>query len=461
MGHLINDRKFYRTFCILTFGLALQNLLTYSVNLADNIMIGRYSQTSMSAVALCNQFQFFLQMLVTGVAEGVVVLGAQYWGKNELKPIRNIIGIGLRFGLAIASVMFLSALLTPSPLLRAINNDPAITGEAIKYLQIVCFTYLIFTVTHTLTASLRSIGIIKIGYILSFSTLCINIVLNYCLIYGNLGCPELGIRGAAIATLISRIIELCIITCFLKFKEKQLNLSLHNLICIDTSYIHDYIQVALPLVVTQSTWGIAQIVQTAIIGHLENASSAIAANAIAVLTFQIISVVGYGAGSAAAILTGKTVGVGNMALLQKQTFTFQVVFAGLGMLTGLGIYCSKDLILSFYPTLTSETRAIAQQFIIIMAITSVGTCYQMAADVGIIRAGGSPGFSMKNNTIFMWGIVIPAALLSAFVWRLPATFVFFCLKSDQLLKCPVIFYYTNSYQWIKNVTRQTVAANGS
>lgn len=461
MKHLINDRKFYLTFGILTLSLALQNLLTYSVNLADNVMIGRYSQDAMSAVALCNQFQFFLQMLVTGVAEGVVVLGAQYWGKNELQPIRNIIGVGLRFSLAIASVMFLAALLMPDTLLRAINNDSTITNEAVKYLRIVCFTYLIFTVTHTLTASLRSIEIVKIGYILSFSTLCINIVLNYCLIYGNLSFPELGIQGAAIATLTSRVMELYIITCFLKFKEKKLNLNIRNLLLFDTSYIHDYVHVALPLLVTQSTWGIAQIIQTAIIGHLENASFAIAANAIAVLAFQIISVVGYGAASAAAILTGKMVGMGDLALLKKQTFTFQVIFLTLGILTGLGIYCSTDFILSFYPTLTGETRSIAVQFIAVMAITSVGTCYQMAADVGIIRAGGSPSFSMKNNTIFMWGIVIPTALLSAFVWKLPATFVFFCLKSDQLLKCPVIFYYTNSYKWIKNVTRQNVAANGS
>lgn len=454
MSQLIHDRGFYKTFAALTLSLALQNLLTYSVNLADNLMIGQYSQQAMSAVSLCNQFQFFLQMLVTGVAEGVVVLGAQYWGKNNLAPIRNIIGVGLRFGLAIASVMFFLALTIPNTLLQAINSDPVITEEATKYLRIVCFTYLLFTLTHTLTASLRSIGVVKVGYVLSFSTLCINITLNYCLIYGNFGFPELGIQGAAIATLTSRIVELGIIICFLTWKEKTLHLTVNNLLHIDTSFIHDYIHVALPLLITQATWGIAQIIQTAIIGHLEDASSAIAANAIAVLVFQIISVVGYGAASAAAILTGKAVGIGDFLLLKRQTITFQLIFGALGILTGLGIYSSTDLVLNFYPTLTPETREIAVHFIAVMAITSVGTCYQMASDVGIIRAGGSPSFSMKNNTIFMWGIVIPSALISAFIWKLPAVAVFFCLKSDQLLKAPVIFYYTNSYKWIRKVTRE-------
>lgn len=456
MNGFIKDSKFYRTFFTLTISIALQNLLTYSVNLADNIMIGRYSQNALSAVAICNQFQFFLQMLVVGVGEGVVVLGAQYWGKGDIKPIKDIIGAGMRFGLIIACFMFFCALLIPETILGFISNDQAVIKEAVKYMQIVCFTYLIFTAANTLTASLRSIGIVKIGYIISFSTLCINTILNYCLIYGNLGFPELGIRGAAIATLISRTVELIIVAFFLKYKEKKLQLTLKALIYIDTSYIHDYIHVSLPLLITQATWGLAQLLQTAIIGNLKNSASVIAANSIAVLTFQIISVIGYGAASAAAMLTGKAVGKNDMINLKKQTFTFQVIFLILGIFCGIGIWSTKYPILSFYPALDLETQKITLQFISVMAVTSIGTCYQMAADVGIIRAGGSPSFSMINNTIFMWIIVIPAAFLTAYVLELPAVFVFFCLKSNQLLKCPVIFIYVNSYKWIKNVTRPTL-----
>ena len=453
MHCFIKDLRFYRTFFTLTAGLAMQNLLTYSINLADNVMIGRYSQDAMSAVTICNQFQFLLQMLVVGVGEGVVVLGAQYWGKGNLKPIRDIIGAGMRFGLGIAFLMFLCALFIPETVLGLISNDPAVIEESVKYIRIVCFTYLIFTATNTLATSLRSVGIVKIGYVISFSTLCINIILNYCLIYGNLGFPALGIKGAATATLISRTVELLIVIYFLKYKERKLQITLHTLIHIDISYIHDYVKVSLPLLITQATWGLAQILQTAIIGNLDNSSSVIAANSIAVLTFQIISVIGYGAASAGAMLTGKVVGKNDLIQLKKQTITFQVIFLVLGILTGLGIWWVKDFVLSFYPALNAEARSITLQFITVMAITSVGTCYQMAADVGIIRAGGSPSFSMINNAIFMWGIVLPASFLSAYVFGLPAAFVFFCLKSDQILKCPVIFVYVNSYKWIKNVTR--------
>ena len=223
---MIRDKKFYKTFAILTLSIALQNLLTYSVNLADNIMIGRYSQDALSGVSLCNQFQFFLQMLVVGVSEGIVVLGARYWGKKEIKPIPSIIGCGLRFGGGLAAVLFVLALLFPHQLIGLMTNDAAVAEEAIKYLRIICFTYIIFAITNMLASSLRSIGIVKIGYIIAGSTLCINIVLNYILIYGHFGAPALGVRGAAIATLVSRTVELLIVIWYLKYREHTLNLTL-------------------------------------------------------------------------------------------------------------------------------------------------------------------------------------------------------------------------------------------
>lgn len=268
---MIRDKRFYKSFAGLTASIALQNLLTYSVNLADNIMIGRYSQNALSGVSLCNQYQFFLQMLVVGVSEGIVVLGARYWGKKELKPIPSIIGCGLRFGCGLALLMFLAALLAPRQLIGLMTNDATVAAQALDYLQVICFTYVIFAGTNMLASSLRSIGIVKIGYMIAGSTLCINIVLNSLLIYGRWGFPELGARGAAIATLISRTVELLIVIWFLKYKEHALNLNLKNLVCIDTRYMRDYVQVSLPLLITQALWGFNSIAQTAIIGNMDDA----------------------------------------------------------------------------------------------------------------------------------------------------------------------------------------------
>ena len=453
MSRMLHDKAFYRTFAILTLSLALQNLLTYSVNLTDNIMLGRFSQDALSGASLCNQLQFFLQMLVQGVGEGVVVLGARYWGKKDLKPIPDIIGAGLRFGVSIAAVLFVLALLFPTQIIRLMTNDPVIMEQAVQYLQIICFTYVIFALTNMLTASLRSIGIVKIGYIISASTLCINICLNYVLIYGHFGAPALGVRGAAIATLVSRTVELLIVIWFLKFREHTLRLNWRKLLFIDTSYIKDYIHVSLPMLVTQTMWGASSIIQTAILGNMENAAMVVPANSISVLVFQILSVVGYGAASAAAIMTGRTLGEGHKERIDQTAFTFQIMFCIIGVFTGLIILLSRGPVLQIYNTLSPEAAELTRQFITVLAITSVGTCYQMAADCGILRAGGDTKFAMWNNLVFVWLICLPCAALSAFVSHFSPVVVFFCLKMEQLGKCPVIFLRVRSRKWIKQITR--------
>lgn len=453
MSRMLHDKAFYRTFVILTLSLALQNLLTYSVNLADNIMLGRFSQDALSGASLCNQLQFFLQMLVQGVGEGVVVLGARYWGKKDLKPIPDIIGAGLRFGVSIAAVLFVLAVLFPTQIIRLMTNDPVIMEQAVQYLQIICFTYVIFALTNMLTASLRSIGIVKIGYIISASTLCINICLNYVLIYGHFGAPALGVRGAAIATLVSRTVELLIVIWFLKFREHTLHLNWRKLLFIDTSYIKDYIHVSLPMLVTQTMWGASSIIQTAILGNMENAAMVVPANSISVLVFQILSVVGYGAASAAAIMTGRTLGEGHKERIDQTAFTFQIMFCIIGVFTGLIILLSRGPVLQIYNTLSPEAAELTRQFITVLAITSVGTCYQMAADCGILRAGGDTKFAMWNNIVFVWIICLPCAALSAFVFHFSPVVVFFCLKMEQIGKCPVIFLRVRSKKWIKQITR--------
>ena len=182
---MIREKTFYRAFFTLALSLALQNLLTFGVNMMDTVMLGRYSQDAMSGVSLCNQIQFLLQMLVTGAGEGAVVLGAQYWGKGRLEPIPHIIGTALRFGGVLAAVLFAAVLLVPEALLSLLSGEEAVIAQGVQYFQIICFTYVIFTVTNILAASLRSVGIVKIGYAIALSTLCINVFLNYLLIYGR------------------------------------------------------------------------------------------------------------------------------------------------------------------------------------------------------------------------------------------------------------------------------------
>lgn len=449
---MIREKTFYKSFMVLALSLALQNLLTYGVNMMDTVMLGRYSQNAMGGVSLCNQVQYLLQMLVVGAGEGAVVLGSQYWGKGNLKPIPHIIGVALRFGGSLAVLLFCVVAFFPTQLLRLLSNDGAVIAEGQKYFQIICFTYIIFTVTNILVASLRSIGIVKIGYVISGSTLIINVCLNYCLIYGNLGFPELGVRGAAIATLVSRCVELLIVIYYLKYKENQLNLTLTKLLRIDTSYMRDYTRVSSPVLINQALWGVAQMVQTGILGHL--GGDVTAANAIAVQVFQVLSVVAYGAASASGIVVGRTIGEGNELRLRPLVHTLQVLFLTIGICSGLLIFILREPILMvFGGTLTDRAYELSMQFMLVLSITTVGTSYQMACDNGIIRGGGDTSFSAKMNLISMWFIIVPLSAMAAFWWKCAPVVVFFLLKWDQLYKTIPVVIRLRSWKWVKKVTR--------
>ena len=449
---MIKEKTFYKSFMILALSLALQNLLTYGVNMMDTLMLGRYSQNAMGGVSLCNQIQFLLQMLVVGAGDGAVVMGSQYWGRKKLEPIPHIIGVALRFGGALAVLLFILVFGWPNQILSLLSNDPAVIAEGAKYFSIIRYTYVIFTITNILVASLRSIGVVRIGYMISGSTLVINVCLNYLLIYGNLGFPEMGVRGAACATLIARCVELIIVIWFLKYRENVLNLNLRKLLHIDTSYVRDYMKVSLPVLINQALWGVAQMVQTGILGHL--GGDVTAANAISVQVYQVLSVVCYGAASAAGIVVGRTIGEGNEKKLHPLVTTLQVLFLSIGLCSGLAIFLLRGPILAaFGGTLTENAYRLSRQFMLVLAITTVGTSYQMACDNGIIRGGGDTAFSAKMNLISMWGIIVPFSAMAAFWWKCPPVAVFFLLKWDQLYKAIPVGIRLHSWKWVKKVTR--------
>lgn len=439
---------------MLTLSIALQNLLVYSVNLVDNVMLGAYSQTALSGSALCNQIQFLLQMMVAGAGEGVVVLGSQYWGRNQTKPIPPIVGAAIRFAVLLSLGLFSAVTLFPNQCLRLITPEQEVIAEAARYLRIISWTYVIFAITQVLLAALRAIGIVRIGYIISFTTLVINVVLNTCLIFGRFGFPEMGIEGAAVATLVSRIIELLIVIFYVKFREKRLLLTIKKLLIPDRSYVRDYYRTTTPMFLNQAQWGLAQMVQTAVLAHMGEA--AIAANSISTIVFQVVSVIVYGTASATGMLIGRTIGAGKMDRLRPMVNALLLIFTVNGLLAGLVIFLLRGPVLSFY-ALTEEAHNLAMQFMLILSITVVGTSIQMTTDSGIIRGGGDTKFSARMNFFSMWLVVIPGALLAGFVLHAPVWVVFFLLKWDQLYKIIPVMIHLWRWKWPRVLARDTEA----
>lgn len=447
--YLAEDRPFYRRFSALALTIALQNVIVFGVNLADNIMLGGYSELSLSAVALVNQIQFFLQMLVMGTGDGIVVLASRYWGENDIRSIKKVAGVGMTIGLGASILLFLAVFFAPHVCLGLLTDKQHVIVEATKYMRVICFTYIFFGITNILLAVLRSVETAKIGFWVSLSTLIINVCLNAILIYGRFGFPELGIVGAAVATLISRAVELLIVLLYVARIDRKVHLRLRDFLHIDGAYFQQFLKVSSPVVLSNASWGIAMGAQTSILGRMD--AAVLPANSISTTVFQILSVVIYGAASATAVLVGKSIGEKKKReTIIRYANLLQILFVLLGILTGLCLFLFKDFIIHFYH-IEPETRALAVQFMTVLSITVIGTSYQMPVLTGIVRGGGDTKFVLFNDIIFMWCIVLPSSALSAFVFHLSPLFVFICLKSDQILKCFVAIVKVNRHKWIRTL----------
>ena len=439
-----------KEFFPLLLALSLTMLISLAVNLVDNFMLGRYSEETMAAAALVNQIQFLLHEITIGIGAGVSVLGSQYWGKKETAPIKKVMSIGLKFGIVIGLLFTIITALFPVQVLSLFTNDMSLILTACDYLRIMCWTYVIFGMSSALMFSMQAVESAMIGTIMSAFTIVINASLNYTFIFGHFGAPELGIKGAAIATVTSRIVELIVILVYILKIDKKLHTKFSDLLHTDMTYFGDFTKAALPVMISGAIWGLGQAGQTVILGHI--GESAIAANSIASLFMQLVGSFGMSCGAAASVTMGKTVGSGNLELVKPFTKTLQLVFIVIGVISGSVLLLCRNLIVNFY-VLSGETRELAITFIIIFGITMMGSIYEYPVQGGIIAGGGNPRYQVIIDNISIWCWTLPFAALSAFIFHWSPAVTFFILKSDQLLKCIPNAIYCNSYKWVKDLTR--------
>ena len=448
---ITKEKTFYQMFFRLFSMIVLQNVIVLSVNLADNIMIGAYSEISLSGVAAVNQLQFIFQQLTMGIGDALVTLGSQYWGQKRTAPIKQIGKAALLVGLGGGLILFALTGLMPAQILRIFTPSDAIIAEGVRYMAIVRWTYILYSITAVLLALLRSVEVVRIAFWVSLSTLVINCSINYVLIGGHFGAPALGVVGAAIGTLVARLVELIIVLVYYIFFDKRLMVRREDIVHTDRVLMGDYFRHCRFFILVALMFGCSTALQTVVLGHLSD--SAIAANSIATTLFQILKVASVGAASATAIIIGKTIGSGDMTKLREYVRTFQVMFLIIGALTSIVLFFLRYPILSLYD-LSPETKQMANNFILVLCITCIGTAYEMPVIVGIIRGGGDARFVFVNDLISIWGIVLPLSFLAAFVFKWDPAVVVFCLNSDQVFKCGAAAIKANRYTWMKKLTRQ-------
>ena len=450
LGIFTRERGFYKNFFSLLIVIALQQLAALMVNMVDNIMLGRYTELALSGSTLVNQLQFVLQQIASAIGLGIVVLASQYWGQRRISEIKRIISVGLKFGMAAGVIFFVLSSLIPSQLLSIFTNDQTVISEGLEYLKIMRWTYLLYAASSTLMYALQCVETAVVGTVMSLSTICINLCLNYCLIYGNLGAPELGVRGAAIATLVSRTVELIIILVYVRFIDRKLHLKIRELLSFDGTFLRDYIRISTPVIISGLLWGVAQAAQTSVLGHIN--SQVIAANSIAIAFSKIFVVFGFACVNVASVITGKTIGSGRLDKVRSYARTMQGIFICLGALLGGLLFICKDPIVRFY-NISEETRGLALSFLTVLSITTIGTCYEYPVESGIISGGGHTKYAPIVDNLFMWLFTIPFSALSAFVFKFPPVVTYCFLKADQLLKCIPNSITVNRYRWARILTR--------
>ena len=446
----VRDKSFYRTLLVLAVPIILQNIITHGVSLADNMMIGRLGETAISGLYFGNRIQMVLQILLFGIESAIIILASQYWGKKDLSRIKDIYSIATRLTLLFTLAVSMVIGILPHAVMRIMTADAEVIECGAGYLRIVSFSYIFFSLTMMLIATMRAVEKVRIGLINSIVALCVNVFGNYVLIYGHFGLPALGVRGAAIATIISRIIEFSVVLFYVLKCDTNLKLRLSDIKRWDSQIFHDLVKYGSPLIGGQIVWATNQFMRAFIVGDMKQ--DAMAAVSITDMYDALLCLGVFGLASAVGVVVGKTIGRGAIEEVKTQAKTMQVIFLCLGVLCSGIAFIFKEPFLSFY-NLSPETMQTADSLMAVLYVCIIGRCYQAPSLMGLVKAGGDTSFVFKNDTIFVFCVVLPSAMLAQFHFHAAAWIVYACLLSDQVLKCFVAVIKINSFNWMKKLTR--------
>lgn len=436
---------------------ALQQLISLAVVMLDNVMVGSLGDISLSAVSQANQVTVFFTFFVRGISGGAALLISQYWGKKDTGRIKQIFAMTFITTVILAGSVTLLVFIFPNHVVKFFSNNTEILSEATSYIKIACFSYILFAVSDTFIAMLRCVEIVKITFIVSIISFFTNLGGNYILIFGKLGLPAMGVRGAALATVIARGTELIIVMLFFFKGQKKLSVHAKDLFYAERAMWKDFFRYGIPVIVGDVQWGLVGVVKAVIIGRLT--VEMMAAVSITDVVMQLGLIFANGLAAGACVIIGKTVGVNNFAKTKEYSRSIEIIFAAVGIIMGLLVFTSRALPVSLYSNISQQTRDLAMQLLAIGAVSLIGTSYHMACFTGINRGAGDSRFVFLVDMICGWLVVVPLSALAAAgylngwhpLFTLPL--VYLCTRIDQCFKWIIAFIRLRGNKWIRNVTR--------
>ena len=443
--------EFYQKLKLLVLPITVQQFMLALVSATDAIMLGAVSQTSLSAVSLAGQIQFVLNLFISGISAGLGIMAAQYWGKQDAASIEEVIPIALRTNLIFSGMFTILAAVAPEMLMRIFTSDAALVESGAMYLQAVSLSYLLCGISQIYLILLKNTGHAAVSSKISSTAVVLNIICNAVFIYGLCGIPALGIRGAAYATVLARLVEL-IWSCIETKRPGRVQIVWKKMfIPADRLLTKDFWRYTTPVLGAALVWGIAYVSYSVIMGHM--GSDAVAANSITTIAKNMLSCLIRGVSGGAGVLIGNLLGAGELSKAKKYGGRLTHMAIVVGVVTGGLLMLISPFIVWFAPL--TETAAHYLQYMLLFC-----GCNIMAQSVnttvldGIFCAGGDSKFDMKGNLGAMWCFSVPVGFLAAFALKLPVMVVYCIVNLDEIVKIPAVYLHYKKYIWVRNITRE-------
>lgn len=451
------DKEFYTTVFALALPIAAQSLITIGVNMLDTIMVGKLGEEALSATSLANSFIGIYHILCMGLGMGASVLVSRFWGMKSAHidedkaaiALKQTVCLMLRLAMFLALIFAIITAVAPSRIMASYTPDGIIQKLGSSYFTWSIPTYFFIGASLVTTIVLRSVGQVRYPLYVSIGAFFVNLLANYAFIFGKLGAPRMEVAGAAIGTVIARLFEAIMIVGYLFLCEKKILFRVKDLFMKTGSLLGEYIRISIPVLVSDAILAFGNNSVAMVIGHL--GAAFIAANAITSVTQQLSTVVIQGVSQAGAIVTGQTLGKSGKEKTMDQGWMFLGLGFALGTISAIFIMLVSNPIISTY-NVSEETVRIARELMASISLIIIFQATNSIMTKGVLRGGGDTKMLMITDNVFLWVVSIPLGMLAGFVFKWPAFWIYFCLKSDQVIKTVWCVFRLKSEKWIKKIS---------
>ncbi|MBN1499803.1 MAG: MATE family efflux transporter [Spirochaetes bacterium] len=446
---ILFDAAFIKKMLSVAVPISAQFFVTSVLNMIDVIMIGQSGEVPVTSVGIANQVYFVFSVFIFGISAGTAIFSAQYWGKKDYRNIQVTMGSGISMNAIIALLFTSAALFLPAVLMSLYTKDTAVIQLGSQYLRIVAVSCIFTAVTASFSAVLRSTEKLILPTTASIIAIALNTCLNYLLIFGKFGFPEMGVRGAAYATLIARIIECMIIMVFIYIKKYDYVHPKRDMFRFTFVFVKRYLHVVLPSLMTEAAWAVCVTIYMSIYARISTDAAAAVNIAATIEMFAFVFFIGIGHGSG--ILIGNSIGSGDRAMIKKLTGSSMFIVIFFSVIVSALIMSASYSVTGFYK-IKPETAVYLKNILIVLGLFfSVKTSNMLFVD-GILRSGGDTGFTFFLNFIPMYLIGIPAGLIGAFVLNLPVYYVYALVCVEEIVRFAAGYLRIRSGRWINNLS---------